>query len=161
MGKQLMKSELLKTTVLAIAAAALASPTMAKTYAYTFATMTGDPYCDGITIGNAGLAAETWSGNHTGCTNNDLAGGFTTRFMKDTIIEISTADTSSQPALAYSFLLNPKAGTFYVYGFPVGYPPFQLVGEGILIKGAPPTTRRPGAKASTSMYSKAIDKPVF
>jgi len=157
-----MKSKLLKATVLATAAIALGafvSPTTAKTYTYTFGTPSGQAYCDGLTINNNG---DIWSGNHIGsCTDNDAAGGFTVKIGGSKYIDISTTDNAHDPGFAETFLLQPKTGAWYLYINPNLGNGFLLVNEGLLIKGAPPSHRSPGAKPSTYKNPKAIDKPVF
>jgi hypothetical protein len=153
-----METRLFGATVLAtVALCAFVSPTMAKTYAYTFGNTTGAPYCDGLTIigGDGG-----WTGNHTGsCTDDDPAGGFTAKIGGTTYIDISTTDDADDPGFAETFLLQPKPGVWYLYSNRgLG---FELINEGKLIKGAPPSIRQTAAKPSTFRNPKAVDKPTF
>ncbi len=146
--------------VLAMALGALASPSLAKTYAYTFGTVSGGAYCDGLTISNGG-SGDGWSGNHTGCTDDDPAGGFTARIGGTTYLDINTTDNENSPGLFLTYLLEPKSRQWFLFTSTNDGGGFQLINEGMLIKGAPASGKRPGAQASTFRNPKAVDKPVF
>ena len=145
---------MLATAALAVGVAA--SPSVAKTYKFTFGTPTGGEFCDGLTISTTDKL--TYSGNHTGTCEGtaQYAGGFATKIKGDgKFIDISTTDLGT-PGYALTFLLDLKASTWFLYvnqGFA-----FQLVNEGILIKGAPRNSKR-GVRSSVFKNPKATENP--
>jgi hypothetical protein len=144
-----MTSKLLKTTLLAtaaIAVGALASPVMAKTLTYTFGIAGGGAYCDGLTLTQATTGHPTWGGTHTGCTNNDPAGGYNVRVNGGANLDIATTDTKAGNPDAYTYFLNLKQQYWYEYQTIGGV--FYQTNSGPLIRGAPPATAPLGAKHS-------------
>jgi hypothetical protein len=147
-----MKSTLLKATVLAttaIAVGALASPVMAKTLRFTFGTVSGGSYCDGLTLTQATTGHPTWGGTHTGCTNNDPAGGYDVKVNGGANLDIATTDTHTGATQAYTYFLNLQQHYWYLYDTSAGV--FAQINSGPLVNGAPPADARVGArKASTA-----------
>jgi hypothetical protein len=157
-----MKSKILKTVLLAtatLAMGAMATTTQAKALKYTFGTTYGGSYCDGVTLTTSDKV--TYSGTHTGsCLDStNYAGGFATT-IKGTgkFIDVSTTDNLDLPGYAITFLLDTKAGTWFLYTN-IGSG-FELFNEGVLIKGAPPVGKKNGAKSAVFKNPKAVDKPV-
>ena len=140
-----MKSKFLKATVLAtaaIAVGALASPVMAKTLTYTFGISAGGAHCDGVTLTQATVGHPTWGGTHTGCTNNDPAGGYDVRVNGGMNLDIATEDSLNNPSAgAYTFFLNLKQQYWYLYDTVDGV--FAQFNSGPLIKGVP-SAKTPG-----------------
>jgi len=151
-----MKTEILKAIAVAaatITVGALASPVMAKTLTYTFGTVSGGAYCDGLTLTQATVGHPTWGGTHTGCTNNDPAGGYNVKVNGGPNLDIATTDTLSGATQAYTFFLNLKQQYWYLYDTSGGV--FAQINSGPLIKGAPPAAKAPGVrKASTAPHPK-------
>jgi hypothetical protein len=154
-----MRAKHLKATMLAIAAialSALASPSLGKSYTYTFGNGSGSAYCDGTTFTNDG--SKTWSGTHLGsCVPNSDVAGFTIRGETTDTIELSMADPNFPNAFD-TFLIQPKTLLWYVY-IDMGYG-FFLANDGNLIKGAPPISRH-SAKSAVFKNPMVIDKPVL
>jgi hypothetical protein len=143
-----MKSKLSRGALLATAAfalAALASPTMAKTLKYTFGISGGGAYCDGITLTQATVGHPTWGGTHTGCTNNDPAGGYDVKVNGGPNLDIATTDTVDGPN-EMTFFLNLKQQFWYLYEVVGG--DFEQIDSGPLIKGVPPTKALPGTTST-------------
>lgn len=152
-----MKSKLLKATVLATAAiaiGALVSPAMAKTLKYTFGTVSGGAYCEGLTLTQATVGHPTWGGTFTGCTNQDPAGGYDVKVNGGMNLDIATTDSLNNPSAgAFTFFLNLKQQYWYLYDTSGGV--FAQINSGPLIKGAPPAAKAPGVrKASTAPHPK-------
>jgi hypothetical protein len=147
-----MTSKLLKATLLATAAIAvggLASSATAKTLKYTFGTVSGGAYCDGLTLTQATTGHPTWGGTHTGCTNSDPAGGYNVKVNGGSNLDIATTDTLTGATQAYTFFLNLTQHYWYLYDTTGGV--FAQINSGPLINGAPPATARVGGrKASTA-----------
>ena len=144
-----MTSKLLKATVLAtaaIAVGALAAPVMAKTLTYTFGIAGGGVYCDGITLTQATTGHPTWGGTHTGCTNNDPAGGYDVKVNGGANLDIATTDTAIGNTSAFTYFLNLKQQYWYEYQTIGGV--FEQTNSGPLIRGAPPAKAPTGAKHS-------------
>ena len=129
----------------AIALGALASPVMAKTLTYTFGISGGGTHCDGVTLTQATVGHPTWGGTHTGCTNNDPAGGYDVKVNGGANLDIATTNTLDGP-YEMTFFLNLKQQFWYLYEVEGG--DFQQIDSGPLIKGAPPAKSPPGAKAA-------------
>jgi hypothetical protein len=144
-----MTSKLLNATLLAtaaIAVGALASPVMAKTLTYTFGTVDGGAYCDGLTLTQATVGQPTWGGTHTGCTNNDPAGGYNVKVNGGANLDIATTDTAIGNTSAYTYFLYLKGNEWFEYQTIDGV--FEQTDGGPLINGAPPAKALPGAKHS-------------
>lgn len=127
----------------AIALGALASPAMAKTLTYTFGVTGGGAHCDGLTLTQATVGHPTWGGTHTGCTNNDPAGGYNVRVNGGPNLDIATTNTTIGSE-AMTYFLNLKQQFWYLYEVDGG--DFQQIDSGPLLRGAPPAKALPGAK---------------
>ena len=135
----MMKAALLAAAALVIGASAA----NAATLKYTFATSGGSPYCDGVTLTTSDNV--TYSGNHTGCTNNDAADGFAARITGlPKVIDIATQDSLNSPGYTFTFLIDKPAQTWALYAdLGSGFEEFNA---GVLVKGVPPA--KVGAKSS-------------
>jgi hypothetical protein len=153
-----MKSKFLKATLMATAALALgamATSTQAKSYVYNFGTTYGGEYCDMLTLTSTDKV--TYSGLHNGTCegSSQYAGGFADK-IKDTSKgpNISTTDYFL-PGYALTFLIDPKASTWAVYG---------NLGSGFEFLNSGPLITSKGAKqvhkSSVFKNPKAVDKPV-
>ena len=157
MNPKRLKATLLGTAALAVVA--MVSPAMGRTYAFTLGTFSGGAYCDGLTFSdsNGGVG---WSGNHTGCTDNDFAGGFTATIkVTGNFIDINTTDQKNLPGAFETFLLDTKAKEWFLLSNLGGG--FELLNGGVLIKGAPDVSKGGHARASSFKNPKAIARPVF
>ena len=69
------------------------TPAAAKTYKYTYATASGAPYCDGITLSSSDKS--TYAGIHTGSclAVNDDAGGFAVKIGSGKYVEAAITYT--------------------------------------------------------------------
>jgi len=149
-----MKTKLSKATLLAtaaIAVAAVASPLMAKTLTYTFGSSAGGAHCDGITLTttNHGL---TYGGTHTGCTDNDAAGGYKVKVNGGPNLDIATTNEASESSYgALTYFLNLQQNAWYMYITSGGV--YEQIDSGTLIAGAPEAKARVGAKPSGSSKS--------
>jgi hypothetical protein len=147
-----MKSKLLKATVLAtaaIAVGALASPVMARTLKYTFGTVSGGAYCEGLTLTQATVGHPTWGGTLTGCTNQDPAGGYDVKVNGGMNLDIATTDSLNNPSAgAFTFFLNLKQQYWYLYDTSGGV--FAQINSGPLIRGVP-SAKAPGAHRPATM----------
>jgi hypothetical protein len=133
-----MTSKLLKAAALSTAAlclGALASPAAAKTLTFTFGNASGGSYCDGVTLTQATTGHPTWGGTHTGCTNNDPAGGYDVKVNGGPNLDIATTFSSDGDTDAFTFFLNLKQQYWYLYRTTSGV--FAQINAGPLIKGAP------------------------
>ena len=149
MTPKICKAAVLATA--AIAVGALASPVMAKTLTYTFGISGGGAHCDGLTLTQATTGHPTWGGTHTGCANNDPAGGYDVKVNGGANLDIATTNTTIGPN-AITFFLNLKQQFWYAYEVVGGV--FQQVDSGPLIKGAPPPQARVGATPAGSPNAK-------
>ncbi|MEO7026906.1 MAG: hypothetical protein ABI056_05055 [Caulobacteraceae bacterium] len=151
-----MKTKFLKVTVLAtaaIAVAALASPTMARTLKYTFGITGGGAYCDGLTITQNGV---TWGGTHTGCDDDAQAGGISMKVSGNPTkyVYISTTDNPSATTVE-NFFLDTHAMLWYLYETSGGV--YTELNSGPLLKGALPGPR--GGRSSGSEHGKKMVAP--
>jgi hypothetical protein len=156
-----MTTNLLKATLLAtaaIAAGALASPVMARTLTYTFGIAGGGAYCDGVTLTQATTGHPTWGGAHTGCTNNDPAGGYSVNVNGGPNLDIATTDTQIGTQ-AYTYFLNLKQQYWYLYETIGGV--FIQTNSGPLIVGAPPAIPAGASKRSTAPNPKGTLDQMF
>ena len=147
-----MKTKLLKATVLATAAIAigtLASPAMAKTLKYTFGISGGGAHCDGLTLTRQTNPPEnvSYGGTHTGCTNNDQAGGYSVGVNGGANLDIATTNTTVSPN-AQTFFLRLPSNEWFLYEISGGI--WQQIDSGPLIAGPPPSTARVGATPAGS-----------
>jgi hypothetical protein len=158
-----MKSKLSRATVLAtaaIAVGALASPVMAKTLEFTFGIAGGGAHCDGLTLTQVKNPPEnlSYGGTHTGCTNNDPAGGYAVRVNRGNNLDIATTNTTISPN-AWTFFLNLESNEWFLYE--IGGGVFQQIDSGPLIAGPPPPKARVGAKPAGSPNPKGTLDRMF
>jgi hypothetical protein len=155
-----MKLKFLKATVLAtaaMAAGAFASPTLAKTLTYTFGSVDGGAYCDGVTLTTVNNA--TYGGTHTGCTNNDPAGGYNVKVNGGANLDIATTFTSDGDTDAYTFFLYLKGNEWFLYHTVNGV--FTQINSGVLINGAPVSPKGAHLKSSRDTNPKALLDRMF
>jgi hypothetical protein len=145
-----MKSKLPKVAVLAtavIAIGAMASPLMARTLTYTFGETGGGAHCDGITLKTSN--GITYGGTHTGCTDNDPAGGYKVKVNGGSNLDIATTNELSESSYgALTYFLNLEQNEWYLYITSGGV--FGQIDSGPLIAGAPPLNARAGATPTGS-----------
>ena len=138
----MMKAALLAAAALVVGASAA----NAKSVKVTFATSSGSPYCDGLTLKSSDNVI--YSGIHSGsCEAADSAGGFALKLGTEKILDIATTDTQNAPGLTLTFLLDTKAAVWALYS-DVGSG-FQALNSGVLLPGAPPA--KAGAKAAAQI----------
>jgi hypothetical protein len=127
-----MRKSILSTTAL-LASFCIAAPVFAL-HKYTF---TG--YCDGITLNqSAGIVA---TGYHTGCSNNDYAGGLeaVVHGVPGNQWIITTTDEANAPGYVEMFVINEAALTWELYVEDTSDSlTFELINSGTLTIGAPP-----------------------
>lgn len=132
-----------KIALSAVALLALgASGAGAKTLTYTFATASGTPYCDGVTITTTDKV--TYTGTHTGsCEGAQPADGLAVTFKgSGAVLDIATMDSGfTTPEV---FLISVKKLTWSLY-LDTGSG-FGFLNSGSLVAGAPPAQH--GLKSS-------------
>jgi hypothetical protein len=148
-----MKSTIVKAALLATAALALgaiATSASASTMKYTF---TG--YCDGVTLTTDGV---TYGGTHTGCTNNDAAGGVAMKVKTNPTpyADIATTDSENAPGVVETFFLDLPAKTWYLYETIDGV--FTDFNSGTLTKGAP-KVEKVGLHSTASKPARRVNGP--
>jgi len=147
-----MKYKLSRAAMLAtaaIAVGALASPVMAKTYSWTFGIAGGGAHCDGLTLTkqvNPPLNV-AYGGTHTGCTNNDQAGGYNVQVNGGANLDIATTNTTVGPS-AQTFFLRLPSNEWFLYEISGGV--WQQIDSGPLIAGPPAAKAGMGAKPAGS-----------
>jgi hypothetical protein len=139
-----MKSIIAKAALLASAAlavGAIATSASAGTIKYTFAG-----FCDGLTLTQDGV---TYGGTHTGCTDNDAAGGVIMKVKGNptTYVDIATSNAADLPGVVLTYFLDLPAKAWFLYETSGGV--FTDIQNGTLTKGAPESPR--GLHSTTYM----------
>ncbi|MBV8799989.1 MAG: hypothetical protein JOY77_02120 [Alphaproteobacteria bacterium] len=124
---------------------ATASAASANSVQYTFADTDGNPYCDGVQLDiNNGVAVGVHT-NGAQCTEGDYAGGLAVKMSgsKDKRLVITTTDVNNlSPGMVETYMIDTSDMSWQVYDENTNDVfPFQLVNEGVLLKGNPPAGR--------------------
>lgn len=90
--------------------------------------------CDGLTLTQSSKGTAT--GHHTGCTENDDAGGVRAAIGGKTVWVIMTTSVGDGPGETM-YVLDEKALTWTGYIMETGSVKFQEVNSGKLVVGAP------------------------
>jgi hypothetical protein len=139
-GGDPMKSMVLQAGIagaVAIAAGALAAPVSAATLRYTFGTVSGGVYCDGLTLTTTDR--QTYTGEHTGCGGDVPADGRRVHGHGGSHLNVKTTSPGDDTVFTFFLYLRQKQWVLYVNINGVR----EEINSGVLIKGAPANNGRP------------------